>query len=61
MKKFNISVSNCGNCPYGAPEDEAYNGHCSYLYEGCFDAYEQNKDGLTPSCPMWPQSIEVSE
>jgi hypothetical protein len=51
-------VTRCGNCPLAEIHD--YEAWCSIaVYEtGKFrewDVYEENKDGITPTCPAWQQ------
>ena len=63
MKKFNISVSKCDACPWFEPYSKICVGHCTKAGRD-YNAtvmYAENKDGITPSCPMWSEAVEVSE
>ena len=55
---FEVKVTECGNCPEPY-YDEAYSaygcGHNDAISKE-FKMFKQNKDQLTPSCPMWEQT-----
>jgi hypothetical protein len=61
MRKFKQEkmVSNCGECGSFAIDRL---GDCVCMACDCDidrETYNQNCDGITPSCPMYPQSVEV--
>ncbi len=66
MKVFIDStvVSRCGECRHVDCEDDDGEIGLTYLCTmdaaiDCYSLYQENKDGLTPSCPMYPASVEV--
>jgi hypothetical protein len=58
---FTVEVTGCKNCPSANP-----NAHCCTKnpaidhesYVAAYRIYQQNKDQLTPSCPMWDKTKE---
>lgn len=56
---FTIRVTRCGECPHLDNDDYCQLVTAAWPYPSkAFDAAKQNKDGLTPTCPMWPQRVE---
>lgn len=54
-------VTKCGECKYENLEGFG-DGSCDQVdAEYGESTYSNNRDGITPSCPMWNESIEVSE
>lgn len=70
MKAFKIMVTKCANaekrikeCPH-ADSDGYSHDFCGIAkLDGRteYKVYRDNEDGLTPSCPMWSEAVEVSE
>ena len=49
---FVVRVTRCGECPH------AKHARCvlvPFQPTGCF---MENVDGITPTCPMWPQRVQ---
>lgn len=68
MKEFTITtkVNRCGNCLNLDCEDDDSESFLIYFCteladEDSYELYEDNKHGITPSCPMYAQAVEVSE
>lgn len=71
MKAFiqdGISVSRCRECKTATQPDYIGRGRCrispSFHVSGEFSGhrlYRENRDGITPSCPMYAQAVEVGE
>ena len=65
MREVTILVSKCGSkkqeCPY-AKKPVGW-GSCTHpsLRGKSYELYDQNRDGITPSCPMYDKAIEVAE
>lgn len=67
MKAFEldgVNVSHCGGCPRVDCEDDDVEMGLIYFCtivgkKGCYTLHEENKNGLTPSCPMYESSVEV--
>ena len=61
MREVTIKVTRCYECPFFQIEGRNTVNHC--LNSSTMDSptylYDQNKDGITPSCPMFAQSMEV--
>lgn len=66
MREATIKITKCGTarkpeCPFAT----FYTSYCSHdaaIEQGDIGRRKlirQNKDGITPSCPMYPQSVEV--
>jgi len=56
MRQVTILVSKCCECPHaGFDGDENFCVEASSRY----GAYLDNQDGITPSCPMHSNSVEV--
>ena len=54
MKYFEIKVINCTECPNKGEYQE-----CDLApFKKWEEVYEENKDQLTPSCPMWQETKE---
>ena len=52
-------VTKCGECP-----NKRYDMHGTFCFEDTSDnleAYKQNKDGITPTCPMWQEQNKDSK
>jgi hypothetical protein len=62
MRQFTIAVSKCRGCAFRG-EDSSEESYCELSMLSCreYDAYYENRNGLTPSCPMYDQSVEVTE
>ena len=65
MREVTIKITKCGKekvvCPYSRePRGWAFCTHPSRKADGGL-LYEQNRDGITPSCPMYSESVEVAE
>ena len=54
-----ISITNCEECSY--VEHDHPNKNCSKNEYRGYLVYQENRDGITPSCPMYESSVEVAE
>lgn len=59
MRIFSIKVSKCSECPYVDYPYESHGGICVEVEENGMTTYNKNKNGITPSCPMYESSVEV--
>jgi hypothetical protein len=54
-------VTKCGECPRVCKSNQAFHFDDLYCtaavaeFKSGFDVYRKNKDGITPTCPMWQQ------
>ena len=65
QRAFTIVVQNCKDCYYLHYSDHAGN---MCLHASTPDSrnirqviYQQNKDAITPSCPMWSEAKPIGE
>ena len=55
-KVIMLRVSKCGECPH---LDINTKGRGSCAKAGYFYyVYEENKEGITPSCPLWEEAVD---
>lgn len=64
IRVFTVEVSNCYNCPsheYSTYNDTEVFHQCTE--SGSEDAFYQNRDAITPTCPRYGETIvkEVKE
>ena len=66
VRAFTVKVSKCGECLYANHND--WIDFCKKVDEKINKpwpirniVYAENKDGITPSCPMYESSVEVAE
>jgi hypothetical protein len=56
IKSFVVEVTRCTACPHKGTFAGGARNYCP-VHAGTFiqqlDVYEQNKDGLTETCPIW--------
>ncbi len=62
MRAFTIKVTKCEECPNKRYSPEINNFVCG-AHSGHADRiiYKRNRDGITPSCPMYASAKEVAE
>lgn len=55
---FTVRVTKCGECPKRIDSrfDGAYCG--GQTNRSRFDTWEENRNGIGPSCPLWPQRVQ---
>jgi hypothetical protein len=63
MKHFMQSVNSCMQCRNSIKRslDVNYCGAQPGTLAKMEKIYMQNKDGLTETCPKWPEAVEVAE
>ena len=64
MRQFTIdgeSVLNCVDCKFAYLYQAFNEGSCEKCVFGGMKIFDQNRHKLTPSCPMWSQSVEIAE
>jgi hypothetical protein len=49
------TVTKCGECPKADRFEDDRWCTATVINENQWEIYEQNKDGITPTCPMWQQ------
>ena len=49
---FVVRVTRCGECPHEQFYCDLVGGRLGV------EVLMQNENGITPSCPMWPQRVE---
>jgi hypothetical protein len=56
---FTIVVKSCNTCPYAKHRIK----HCNITIsnERAGNCYTENKDAITPSCPMWSEAKPIGE
>lgn len=56
---FTVRVTRCGECPHLAEDDSCWLVPGVWPYPSKpHDAVEKNRNGITPTCPMWPQRVQ---
>lgn len=60
MRQATIKFTDCMTCPYEDRDDSGDN-FCGITdgFEEKYKAQSENRDGITPSCPMYSNSVEV--
>jgi len=61
VKRFAILVSKCDECPNLDQSFLGYTTPTCLLADNNTFLYKENRDGITPSCPMWSEAVEVEE
>ena len=59
MKTVIIKVTKCGGCPHNG--SGSFVEFCEIADGDSYEVFQQNKNGITPSCPMYSQAVEVAE
>lgn len=63
QRAFTFVVTGCSNCPSARIIKIGY-GICSEITTAGIDdheIYKQNKDAITPTCPMWNEAKPIGE
>ena len=58
-KQFTITVSKCDECPFALNAYTEEYAECAHPDVVSDSLYAQNKNGITSSCPMWPQTVDA--
>jgi hypothetical protein len=62
QRAFTVVVTSCRVCPH-----RTYSSHDYWCLIGsgvvsqCIELYKQNRNAITPSCPMWNEAKPIGE
>lgn len=63
MRQFTVTVTKCSECPFENVKSKwKYCNHPSVKHGNDRERlHDGNSDGLIPTCPMWPQAVDLNK